>query len=1031
MPPHRLPPCSLALFLALAGCSCALASGRKTAGASAPDLPFRLPPGFVAERVAGPPLVQHPLMAALDDRGRLFVADSAGLNLPAPEILRRLPDAIRVLEDTHGDGRYDRATTFADRMSMPMGVLWLDGAVYAASPPSLWRLQEKDGRAARRTELVTKFGFTGNAADIHGPFLGPDGWLYWTDGRHGHEIKRPDGQVLKGFAARIFRCRPDGRDVEVVCGGGMDDPVEIAFTAEGEAIATVDILLGSPRRVDALIHCVEGGVFPYHPCYKEFKLTGGLLPPVTDLGWVAPSGLVRYRGDGFGPAYRNNLFGAQFNTHKVQRHVLQRVGASFTARNEDFLVSDDPDFHPTDVLEDADGSLLVIDTGAWFSHCPTSQIIKAGRQGAIYRIRRHGAARVADPYGRRVQWDRAAPRELAGLLDDPRWSVRDLAIRHLARRSPAAVAALREVRQAARSARARRNAVWALGRIEDPDARAALREALADQDAGVRQAAVHMVGLNRDAAALPVLEARVVRDTPPVRREAATAMGRLGRPAAVPALLKGLETSAADRFLEHALIFALIRIADREQTLQGLAAASPQVRRAALIALDQMEGGQLTREHVLPLLGADDAALQQAALDIVAARPAWAPDVVVFLGKELSRPTLTEARQDGLHRALLGLARDAAVQKLVAQTLAGTQTPRAARLLLLDVLAQAPLDPLPPAWVAALGPALASADEAVVRQALVTVRGRGLAGQDALLRRIAAATGRPPHVRVAALAAAAPRLPALDAPLFDFLRSRLDPALPPLARLAAAETLAIAHLSDAQLEALASAVQAAGPLELPHLLAAYERSHSEPVGKRLVAALGKSPGLAGLSAAALRRTLQAYPPEVQALAGGLRRRLEADAQGQKARLAELGPVLKGGDPGRGRSVFFGPKAACSACHTVGRDGGRVGPDLTHIGAIRTGQDLLEAVIFPSASIVRGYEPYVVTTKEGRSYTGILTRESADAIHLVSAERAEVRIPRAAVESLEPSGVSIMPQGLDGQLSRQELGDLIAFLRSLR
>ena len=79
-----------------------------------------------------------------------------------------------------------------------------------------------------------------------------------------HEIKQADGRTLQGKAARIFRCRPDGSGVERVCGGGMDNPVEIAFTAEGEALATVDILIGSPSRNDALIHCIEGGVFPYY-----------------------------------------------------------------------------------------------------------------------------------------------------------------------------------------------------------------------------------------------------------------------------------------------------------------------------------------------------------------------------------------------------------------------------------------------------------------------------------------------------------------------------------------------------------------------------------------------------------------------------------------------------------------------------------------------------------------------------------------------------------------------------------------------
>src|SRR5262249_52739450 len=148
-----------------------------------------------------------------------------------------------------------------------------------------------------------------------------------------------EGKKLQGKAARIFRCRPDGRAVEVICGGGMDDPVEIAFTPEGEALATVDILISKPARSDAIIHCIEGGVFPYHDVYKEFKSTGDLLPPVTHLGWVAPSGLMSYRSSTFGAGYRDNLFSALFNTHKVQRHILQRDGATFSAKNEDFLVS--------------------------------------------------------------------------------------------------------------------------------------------------------------------------------------------------------------------------------------------------------------------------------------------------------------------------------------------------------------------------------------------------------------------------------------------------------------------------------------------------------------------------------------------------------------------------------------------------------------------------------------------------------------------------------------------------------------------
>ena len=113
------------------------------------------------------------------------------------------------------------------------------------------------------------------------------------------------------------------------------------------------------------------------------------------------------------------------------------------------------------------------------------------------------------------------------------------------------------------------------------------------------------------------------------------------------------------------------------------------------------------------------------------------------------------------------------------------------------------------------------------------------------------------------------------------------------------------------------------------------------------------------------------------------------------------------------------------------EGGRIGPDLSKIGSIRSSRDLLEAVIFPSASIVRGYEPYVISTRDGRLHSGIIARETVEAIDLVTADRIETHTLRSEVESIERSPVSIMPQGMDAQLNRQELADLIAFLRSLQ
>jgi putative membrane-bound dehydrogenase-like protein len=998
-------------------------------------LPFKVPPGFVAERVAGPPLVEFPMFACFDDAGRLFVVDSAGVNLLPDELSKNPPHKIRLLTDTGSDGRFTKSIVFADRLTYPQGILWHDGAVYTASPPSLWRFEARGGGAATvRRELLTGFTFTKWADDLHGPFLGPDGRVYWTCGRYPYAVKRPGGKVLaQGDGPCIFRCRPDGTGVEVFS-NGIGNPVEVAFTPEGEPFAAGTFSHLHHQRDDALMHAVLGGVYPIldrdirH--LKGVRHTGEPLPAFVHFAVVAPSGLMRYRGTALGAEYEGNLFSALFGARAVKRHILERDGATFRARTEDFLTATTDDFHPTDVLEDADGSLLVVDTGNWYSLCPSSQVGKAPVQGGIYRIRRKDMPRQTDPRGIKIAWDKLTPNELAGLLDDPRFAVRDRAVAQLGKQGEKAVPVLREVVLGQGAVRARRNAVWALTRIESAMARAAVRRALKDRSDSVRLTAAHCAGLHRDTAALPLLQELLAKGSAPVRREAATALGRLRLKEALPPLWEALR-AGGDQFLEHALIYALIQIGDRDGLHRGLRDAGPMVRRAALIALDQMDGGGLTREQVTPLLNTDDPALQQTALAIITARPGWAKEIVGLLRQWLGQSTLDAARRESLRGALLAFCKDPAVQEVVAQALDRKRTTDPLRLLLLETMARAPLKKLPASWVRALGRHLHSPSEPVVRQTVAVVRAAAVADFDGTLLDLAKDKGRPAALRVAAMAAVTPRLEHPEPAIFDFLVKQVDRDMAPLARLAAAEVLGNLRLSDPQLRTLTGIVAGAGPLEMPHLLAAFGQSHSGAVGKRLVAALAIAPGLPGLTGDALRQALRNYPAEVSRAAGPLYQRLEVGVAKQKARLAELKGVLSGGDSGRGRAVFFGTKASCSACHTVHGQGGRVGPELTKIGATRSGPDLLEAIVFPSASFARGYEPYVIETAEGKSYTGVIARETGEALYLRTADRAEIRLPRSEVETINRGQVSIMPQGLDEQLSRQELADLIAFLRSLQ
>lgn len=749
--------------------------------------PLRVPDGYTVELAAAPPLVAHPLMGDFDEQGRLYLASSAGENLPRAELEKRLPNFVQRLEDTNGDGVFDRATIFADKMTFPQGCLWHEGSLYVASSGAIWKLTDTndDGVADERIKLVGDFGYTGNAADVHGPFRGPDGRIYWCEGRHGHEIKDRDGKLVsRGKAARIFSCRTDGSDVQTFCTGGMDNPVEVAFTPEGEMLGTVNLMYDRPRG-DCLVHWQYGGVYPRQDFAEslgsEFLRTGDLLPEVHNFGHVAVSGFCQYRGSAFGEDAVSALFITQFNTNRIVKVALKAHDSSFAVASVgDFAVSTSTDFHPTDVLEDADGSLLVIDTGGWFRiGCPQSQVEKSHIRGAIYRIRRTGAARLDDPRGQQLNWQTASIPELIKRLGDARPAVSDRAVATLAirLRKEADTATWSEfaalIGQQTSAVRQR----WAevLARVDSADSLQHLVALTGDKDVRVRQTAVRAL-LYADPAKLPddekliaAFTAALRSDSPAAQRVTLATMGRLAgqRKKLAEALVQSATASSSDRLREHAFTYALISSGNREVVSRGILSADETTRAAAALALDV-----------------------------------------------LRRPRTDVSTEQWLEIPAAGL-----------------------------------------------GKPLAEADRV-------------------------------------------------------------------------------------------------------HLLAVES----------------------------------SLPP---------------------------------GDAARGKTLFASERVACAKCHRVRDEGGQVGPDLSTIGRSRGVRDLLEAMLYPSASYARGFAPYTVITKDGKSLSGIVLGESSTQIRMgIDAQNASW-VPHDNIEEILAAEMSIMPDDIVKQLEPQHLADLIAYLRSLK
>jgi putative heme-binding domain-containing protein len=518
-------------------------------------------------------------------------------------------------------------------------------------------------------------------------------------------------------------------------------------------------------------------------------------------------------------------------------------------------------------------------------------------------------------------------------------------------------------------------------------------------------------------------------DEPGVKREAATALGRLRDKTALPILLNAL-AQPVDRFGEHAIIYALIEIGEPGYTRAGLKHQSAAVRRGALIALDQMPGGNLTSDEVSMLLKSADPPLVAAIVDVLSRHPEWVDQIVGLLGAQLAAAAPNEEQLNATRGAIVALGDRPEVESLVAAALTN-RTAESVRLMLLETIAAATYDQPPTVYNEALAKCLESTDENFLRQAVLAIGALDASPFTARLLAIGEDAKRSSPVRLAAYQAAGRTQPQLSAEAFEFLSQRVCDAEALSDRLAAAEALGRSALTAPQLQRCLEWLRQLGPIELSWLLQAYEKQSDEKLGLALVDALAEASALDGVSPDRLAAVVITYPQPVKDAAQSLLTRTRPDDAERVARLTTLETSLAEGDAAQGEHVFFGTRAACSACHRIGTRGERIGPDLSKIGEVRTRRDLLEAILFPSASLARGYESLHVVLSDGKVQSGMLSRETAAAIFLRTTERAELRVARDAIEEMSPSRTSIMPQGLDKTLSQEELGDLVAFLRSLK
>jgi putative membrane-bound dehydrogenase-like protein len=562
--PRRLASWIVPAVLALAG----LGAGPPTVEEARQALVLA-DPALAVEIAAADPQVEDPVAIAWDEFGRLHVAEMTDYPVEPPS------GRIKRLEDRDGDGRYETAVVFAEKLPFPSGVLPWNGGLLVTAAPDLLFLKDTDGdgQADERRVILTGFAEGNTQLRVNNPTWGLDNRLYLANGRSGGAVRRPDEPPAAAMAIDRHDVRVDPATGQFAPISGFsqfglprDDwgnrfpswnTVPIRHAVIEQEILARNPLLAEGSTVAAILDPADPSrVFPIAPPPRTFN-----REPVTAFN--ASCGPTIYRGDRL-PSLAGHVFVCEPLTSLVHHRVLEPHGPTFVARRveagKEFLASRHPWFRPVNLATGPDGGLYVVDfCRAWVEHPAFVADVKARESvdfreghelGRIWRIRPAEAGDLAPRSTWPGQADRAA---LVAVLGHPNGWWRDTAQRLLVERQDrAAVPALEALARDGQTPLARIHALWTLAGLEALKADALLG-ALADGDPRVRAQALAMATPRAQELAGGVI-ARATDADPVVRFRAAIALGGLDSPAARQALGRIASRDAGDPWTRTAVL---------------------------------------------------------------------------------------------------------------------------------------------------------------------------------------------------------------------------------------------------------------------------------------------------------------------------------------------------------------------------------------------------------------------------------------------------------------------------------------------
>ncbi len=938
-----------------------------------------LPEGFNVTLFAGEPDVAQPISFTTDDRGRLWIGECYSY----PNWAAEGHDRLLIFADEKDTGRFSSRTVFSDKLANLTGVELGFGGVWLCCPPKLIFIPRNGDSPGEPQTLLDGWSLKGRHNIMSTLVWGPDGWLYGCNGISSPSMVGKPGapnNERELQSGGVWRYHPTKHIFESVARGTVN-PWGLDFDDYGQAFIT-NCVLGH------LWHVVPGARFKRSHGVDDDPYSFELLDATSDhLHWGggdwttsrgghgihseaggghAHAGAMVYLGDNWPDRYRNSIFMCNIHGNRVNNDLLERSGSGYVGRHgKDFLLAGDVWFRGLNLKYGPDGGVYLSD---WSDNGECHNVAETNREtGRLYKI---------------VYGDPAKPPadlDLAKLSDaelvKQQWHKNDWYVRHARRilQERAAAGAdmtvvnrqLHEMFDAETSVPRKLRALWAL-HVTGGATPEFLLAQMRHESEYVRGWAIQFLVEDRQPAQAARDEfARMAKNDPSsfVRLYLASALQRMPVEERWP-IAVGLVGHPEDA-------------SDHNLPLMIWYAIEPAV------AADPQAGLELAAHCQIPLV-----------------RRFIARRIGLIDDPERSRHAVT------------------ALVKLIGET-----SDREPQLDLLsglhDALRGRRNVPPPNDWDAVYRKLTDSSDRALRNEADAIALAFGDTKTLASLIAVAANRSMALEERQRVLAVLIEaHANCLIGPMQQMLE---EPAmrLPALRGLAAYDD----RSTPGAILKRYSQFSADEKREAINTLA----SRSAYAIELLAAMEGKQIPVGDVSMSAARQMQQLKNRDIDrrlAAVWGTLRTTPAEKLEQIQRFKNLlAPgFLKSADPAGGRAAFA---KTCGRCHSLFGEGGRIGPDLT--GANRSNLDyLLQKVIDPSAAVPNDFQMQLIALKDGRLVSGIIRQRSPKAI-AVQTETEQLTLAADDIDSIKPSGQSLMPERQLDNLSRDEIRDLFAYM----